>query len=120
MTLSSEEVLKIAVKAGDDKRAEDIMALDVRTISILADYFVVMHGNSEKQVEAIMNEVIDNAEAAHVEVKRVEGRDSAKWILIDLGDIVCHIFEASERENYNLEKLWGDMPRINVEGMLAK
>lgn len=119
MTLSSEEVLKIAVKAGDDKRAEDIMALDVRTISILADYFVVVHGNSEKQVEAIMNEVIDNAEAAHVEVKRVEGRDSAKWILIDLGDVVVHVFHYSERAFYNLEKLWSDAPLVDISEMVS-
>ncbi|MGX7419494.1 ribosome silencing factor [Carnobacterium gallinarum] len=118
MTVSSEEVLKIAVKAGDDKRAEDIMAMDVRNISILADYFVVMHGNSEKQVEAIMNEIVDNAEEAHVEVKRIEGRDSAKWILIDLGDVVVHIFHYSERAFYNLEKLWSDAPLVDISDMV--
>lgn len=118
MTVSSEEVLKIAVKAGDDKRAEDIMAMDVRNISILADYFVVMHGNSEKQVEAIMNEIIDEAEKAEVEVKRVEGRDSAKWILIDLGDVVVHVFHYSERGFYNLEKLWSDAPLVDISDMV--
>ena len=105
LTISSEEILEIAVKAADDKRAEDIMAMDVRNISILADYFVVMHGNSEKQVEAIVNEIVDQEEMAKVEVKRIEGRDSAKWMLIDLGDVVVHVFHYSERSFYNFRKL---------------
>ena len=66
-----------------------------------------------------MNEVIDNAEAAHVEVKRVEGRDSAKWILIDLGDVVVHVFHYSERAFYNLEKLWSDAPLVDISEMVS-
>ncbi|MDO0874131.1 ribosome silencing factor [Carnobacterium divergens] len=118
MTISSEEILEIAVKAADDKRAEDIMAMDVRNISILADYFVVMHGNSEKQVEAIVNEIVDQEEMAKVEVKRIEGRDSAKWMLIDLGDVVVHVFHYSERSFYNLEKLWSDAPLVDISKMV--
>ncbi|SER93167.1 ribosome-associated protein [Isobaculum melis] len=118
MTISSEEMLKIAVKAADDKRAEDILALDVRGISILADYFVIAHGNSDKQVEAIMNEIIDQEEAAKVTVKRVEGREEAKWILVDLGDVVVHIFHYSERSYYNLEKIWGDAPLVDIHDMV--
>lgn len=118
MTLSSEEILEIAVKAADDKRAEDIMAMDVRNISILADYFVVMHGNSEKQVEAIVNEIADQEEMAKVEVKRIEGKDSAKWMLIDLGDVVVHVFHYSERSFYNLEKLWSDAPLVDISKMV--
>ncbi|MDT1939196.1 ribosome silencing factor [Carnobacterium divergens] len=116
--MSSEEILEIAVKAADDKRAEDIMAMDVRNISILADYFVVMHGNSEKQVEAIVNEIVDQEEMAKVEVKRIEGRDSAKWMLIDLGDVVVHVFHYSERSFYNLEKLWSDAPLVDISKMV--
>ncbi len=118
LTISSEEILEIAVKAADDKRAEDIMAMDVRNISILADYFVVMHGNSEKQVEAIVNEIVDQEEMAKVEVKRIEGRDSAKWMLIDLGDVVVHVFHYSERSFYNLEKLWSDAPLVDISKMV--
>lgn len=118
LTISSEEILEIAVKSADDKRAEDIMAMDVRNISILADYFVVMHGNSEKQVEAIVNEIVDQEEMAKVEVKRIEGRDSAKWMLIDLGDVVVHVFHYSERSFYNLEKLWSDAPLVDISKMV--
>nr|WP_313468575.1 ribosome silencing factor [Carnobacterium sp.] len=115
---TSEKLLDLVVKAGDDKRAEDILAMDVRQISILADYFVVMHGNNEKQVQAIADEIIDQVQKAGLEVKRVEGRESAKWLLIDLGDVVVHVFHYSERAFYNLEKLWSDAPLVDITKMV--
>lgn len=118
MTTTSEKLLELVVKAADDKRAEDIMAMDVRKVSILADYFVVMHGNSEKQVQAIAEEIISQAQKAGYEVKRVEGKESAKWLLIDLGDIVVHVFHYSERAFYNLEKLWSDAPLVDITEMV--
>lgn len=118
MTTSSETLLELVVKAADDKRAEDIMAMDVRKVSILADYFVVMHGNSEKQVQAIAEEIISQAQKNGYEVKRVEGKESAKWLLIDLGDIVVHVFHYSERAFYNLEKLWSDAPLVDITEMV--
>ena len=116
MTATSDKILELVVKAADDKRAEDIMAMDVREVSILADYFVVMHGNSEKQVQAIADEIISHKQG--FEVKRVEGRDSAKWLLIDLGDVVVHVFHYSERAFYNLEKLWSDAPLVDITEMV--
>ncbi|WP_034550736.1 ribosome silencing factor [Carnobacterium funditum] len=118
MTATSEKLLELVVKAADDKRAEDIMAMDVREISILADYFVIMHGNSEKQVQAIADEIISQTQKTGYEVKRVEGRDSAKWLLIDLGDVVVHVFHYSERAFYNLEKLWSDAPLVDITEMV--
>ncbi|ALV20708.1 Ribosomal silencing factor RsfA (former Iojap) [Carnobacterium antarcticum] len=118
MIATSEKLLEIAVKAGDDKRAEDILAMDVRQISILADYFVVMHGNSEKQVQAIADEIIDQVHKAGLKVNRVEGRESAKWLLIDLGEIIVHVFHYSERSFYNLEKLWSDAPLVDITDMV--
>ncbi len=118
MTAVSEKLLELVVRAADDKRAEDIMAMDVREVSILADYFVVMHGNSEKQVQAIAEEIINQSQKSGYEVKRVEGRESAKWLLIDLGDIVVHIFHYSERAFYNLEKLWSDAPLVDITEMV--
>ncbi|MGY3750648.1 ribosome silencing factor [Vagococcus acidifermentans] len=111
-------MLEIAVKAADDKRAEDIVGLDVRGISVLADYFVICHGNSDKQVLAIANEVVDKMAEHHVEIKRVEGKDSARWILVDLGDVIVHVFHAEEREFYNLEKLWSDAPLVNLTALV--
>ncbi|MGL9910716.1 iojap-like ribosome-associated protein [Enterococcus sp. DIV0213h] len=114
ITIDSQKILEIAVKAADSKHAEDIMALDVREISLLADYFVICSGNSERQINAIIDEVIDKEEENQVSVRRVEGKDGGKWVLIDLGDVIVHVFSASERAFYNLEKLWSDAPLVDL------
>ena len=90
------------------------MALDVREISLLEDYFVICSGNSERQINAIIDEVIDKEEENQVSVRRVEGKDGGKWVLIDLGDVIVHVFSASERAFYNLEKLWSDAPLVDL------
>ncbi|MDN6626190.1 MAG: ribosome silencing factor [Pisciglobus halotolerans] len=120
MEKTSQTLLETVVKAGDDKRAEDIMALDVQEISLLADYFVIMHGNNDRQVEAIAESVIDAAEKTGYTVKNVEGKNSAKWVLVDLGDIIVHVFNHSERSFYNLEKLWSDAPLVNLSKWVTK
>lgn len=104
------ELLKIAVKAADDKRAEDIVALNMQGVSLIADYFIICHGNSDKQVQAIAREIREKAEENGHRVKLVEGFDEAKWILLDLGDVVAHVFQRDDRNYYNLERLWGDAP----------
>lgn len=116
--MDQNDLLRIAVKAADDKRAEDIVALNLKGISLIADYFIICHGNSEKQVQAIAREVKEKAEENHFDVKRIEGFDEAKWILIDLGDVVIHIFHRDERNYYNLERLWGDAPLEDINGVL--
>lgn len=112
--MENQELLKIAVKAADDKRAEDILALNMKGISLIADYFIICHGNSDKQVQAIAREIRDKAEESNYNVKRMEGFDEARWVLIDLGDVVAHVFHREERSYYNLERLWGDAPRVDV------
>ncbi len=103
-------MLMTAVKAADDKRAEDITVLNMKGISLISDYFVICHGNSDKQVQAIAREMKEKSEEHGFTVKRMEGFDEARWILVDMGDIVAHIFHKDERSYYNLERLWG-MPR---------
>ena len=116
--IDSKEQLQIAVKAADSKRAEDILALDVREVSLLADYFMICSANSERQINAITEEIIDKEEENNYEVKRIEGKEGGKWILIDLGDLIVHVFHAPEREFYNLEKLWSDAPLVNISEWL--
>ncbi|MEH7547762.1 ribosome silencing factor [Bacillus sp. AFS076308] len=112
--MDNQELLKIAVKAADDKRAEDILALDMRGISLIADYFIICHGNSDKQVQAIAREMKEKAQENGYDVKRIEGFDEATWVLIDLGDVVAHVFHRDERSYYNLERLWGDAPHVDI------
>ncbi|MDX5476013.1 MAG: ribosome silencing factor [Bacillaceae bacterium] len=108
------ELLKITAKAADDKRAEDLVALDMNGISLVADYFLICHGNSDKQVQAIAKEMKEKAEENGVTVKRMEGYDEARWILVDLGDVIAHVFHREERSYYNLERLWGDAERVDI------
>lgn len=117
--MTERELLVLAAKAADDKRAEDIVALNMQGISLIADYFLICHGNSEKQVQAIAREMKEKAEEAGVHVKRLEGFDEAKWILVDLGDVVAHVFHRDERLYYNLERLWGDAPLEDILSDLA-
>ncbi|MDF1508284.1 ribosome silencing factor [Robertmurraya sp. DFI.2.37] len=117
--MNDNQLLTIAVKAADDKRAEDIVALNMKGISLIADYFIICHGNSDKQVQAIAREIKEKAVENHYDVKRMEGYDEAKWILIDLGDVVAHVFHRDERSYYNLERLWGDAPTLNIQSELS-
>ncbi|MET1014107.1 MAG: ribosome silencing factor [Paenisporosarcina sp.] len=113
--MSESTLLEIAYKAADDKRAEDIVVLNMKGVSLLADYFVICHANSDRQVQAIAKEMADQASKAGYDVKRLEGFDSARWVLVDMGDVVAHVFHKDERAFYNLERLWGDAPIIEVE-----
>ncbi|OMP67616.1 ribosome silencing factor [Domibacillus epiphyticus] len=107
-------ILHAVTKAADDKRAENITALDMNGISPVADFFVICHGNSDKQVQAIAREVKEKAEELGADIKRMEGFDEARWVLIDIGDVVVHVFHRDERVYYNLERLWGDAPHVDI------
>lgn len=112
--------MQIAVKAADSKRAEDVLALDVQKISLLADYFLICSANTERQINAIVEEIVEKEEEAGVVVNRVEGKDGGKWVLIDMGDIIVHVFQTAERSFYNLEKLWSDAPLVDLHEWLEK
>lgn len=114
----SEQLLKNVVKAADNKRAEEIIALDVSKISLLADYFVIMQADSERQVKAIAENIQEQAQEAGYDVRNVEGKEGANWILIDLGDVVAHIFKTDTRKFYNLEKLWADAENVEINDWL--
>lgn len=112
--MNSKEKLEVIVKAADSKRAHNIVALNVHEVSLMADYFVIMDAASNRQVKSIADEVADQAEEAGISVKEVEGKDTANWILLDLGDVIVHVFQEDEREYYNLEKLWSDANSVDV------
>ncbi|RAP76760.1 ribosome silencing factor [Paenibacillus montanisoli] len=108
MTVQSDELLQIVVKAADDKKAQNVVALDLKNISLVADYFVICHGNSDVQVQAITTEIRKQAEMSGARVRGIEGVDTGRWVLVDIGDVVVHIFHREEREYYNIERLWSD------------
>ena len=119
MTKTALEVLELVVRAADDRLAQDIVAMDVRNVTPIADYFVVTHARNEKQLDAVVDSIIEAAHKAQVEVKNVEGKDGGKWVLIDLVEVIVHVFYYAERDHYNLEKLWQDAPLVDVQAWLS-
>ncbi|MBN9653752.1 ribosome silencing factor [Halobacillus sp. GSS1] len=115
--MESKELVNLAAQACDEKRAQDIVVLDMSEVSLIADYFLICEGSNERQVQAIARELKNQAEEHGIEVKRMEGFEQARWVLVDLNDIVCHIFHKDERHYYNLERLWGDADTVAVEGL---
>ncbi|SEJ22798.1 ribosome-associated protein [Bhargavaea ginsengi] len=113
--MTNQTLLETVYNAADDKKAADMVVLNMQGVSLLADYFLICHGNSDRQVQSIAREIKDRAEESGYNVKRLEGFDSARWILVDLGDVVAHVFHKDERAYYNLERLWGDAPELEME-----
>lgn len=112
---TAEEVALIAAKAADDKRGADIVVLDLRGISIMTDYFVIVDGDTEVQVRAIAEGIQKELEERGVPAMRREGWEDARWVLLDYGDTVIHVFRTEDREYYDLERLWGDAPRLVLD-----
>ncbi|MBJ6363067.1 ribosome silencing factor [Paenibacillus sp. MAHUQ-46] len=108
MTLNPDQIMQIAAEAADDKKAGRIVALDLKGISLVADYFVICQGNSDTQVQAITTEIRKRVEEKGGRLRGIEGFDSARWVLVDLGDVVVHVFHRDERDYYNIERLWSD------------
>lgn len=106
------DMLQVATAAAQSKGGEDLVALDVSEPLPLVDVFLLVTGSSERNVAAIADEVEDALiEAGHRRLRR-EGRAEARWILLDFGDLVVHVFHAEERAYYGLERLWNDCPVI--------
>lgn len=117
--MKEEQLLQYVAEIADDKHAHDLIILNMKGISIMADYFVICHGNSEKQVQAIARALKEGAAEQEIYARRMEGFDQARWVLVDLGDVIVHIFHKEERDYYNLEKLWGDAPIMTLENNLS-
>lgn len=98
--------------AASDKKAEDIVVLNVSEVTTIADLFVICSGRGERQVQGIADGIVEKATAAGRKPYGVEGYDGGRWVLIDLGDVVVHAFVPEERELYRLERLWGDAPVV--------
>jgi len=113
--ISSKEWALIAARAASDKKATAIMAIDVAQLLVVTDYFVICTGNTDIQVRAIADEIEDRLrEEGGIKPIGREGVSEAKWILLDYGDFVVHVFQPEERGFYRLETLWGDAPRLQL------
>ena len=122
MTASSRarELLQVAALAADSKQGEDLVALDVSGPLPLTDIFFLATGRNERNVQAIAGEIEDKMLEAGAKALRREGRAEGRWILLDFGDIVAHVFHEEDRMYYSLERLWKDCPAIPLELPVAK
>jgi ribosome-associated protein len=111
----SRDMLHIAAVAADAKGGEDLVALDVSEPLPLVDIFLLVTGRSERNVAAIADEIEDKLLGAGHKRLRREGRQEARWVLLDFGDLVVHVFHEQERVYYGLERLWKDCPVVPIE-----
>jgi len=112
---SSREWAVIAAESAAEKKAENVMAIEVAELFVVTDFFVIATGRTDTQVRAIADEVERGLlEKGGIKPIGREGASESKWILLDYGDLVVHVFQPREREFYRLEKLWSDAPRIEL------
>jgi ribosome-associated protein len=114
------ELLTVAALAADSKQADDLVALDVSGPLPLTDIFLLASGRNERNVQAIAGEIEDRMIAVGAKPLRREGRAEGRWILLDFGDIVAHVFHEEDRMYYSLERLWKDCPAIPLQLPVAK
>ncbi len=114
------ELLAVAALAADSKQAEDLVALDVSEPLPLTDIFLLASGRNERQVQAIADEIEEKLFEIGVKALRREGRGESRWILLDFGDLVAHVFHQEDRMYYSLERLWKDCPAIPLSLPVAE
>lgn len=115
--MNSNEIAKLAIEALEDKKAEDIKVIDISEVSVIADYFIIANGTNRNQIQTLSDNVQETLGKAGVELKQVEGYDSANWVLLDFRDVIIHIFDKENRLFYDLERIWRDGKLIEAENL---
>ena len=110
--------VSIIVKSADEKKAFDIQVIKISHLTSIADYFVITSGNSQRQVMSICDYIEEKMKNSGYELLHKDGYNTGKWILLDEGDIIVHVFYKEDREFYNLERLWVDGEDINIANIL--
>jgi ribosome-associated protein len=114
-----DERICTALRAASDKKALDLVVLDLRPIASFTDYFLIASGTNPRQVQAIADEVVEQLKKQGTRAARVEGYNTAEWVLVDYGDFVVHVFEDKARRFYDLERLWRDAARVSLPADIA-
>jgi ribosome-associated protein len=117
MQEKSREMTRIAIEALEDKKALDIRILDIREVSVIADYFVIAGGANPNQIQALCDNVREKLGRAGYPEKHIEGFETANWILMDFGDLIVHIFDHENRTLYDLERIWRDGRSVSPEDL---
>lgn len=118
--MTNNQKLETIVKALDSKKAEDIQAIRIGDLTIIADYFIIADGTSNTHTKALAEEVEFKMSELGIEPLRIEGYQEQSWIVLDYGDVVVHIFYKQTRQFYNLDGLWADGEPVDISAMLTK
>ena len=118
--MTSKEMAMTVAKILDGKKAIDIQAIEIKDLSTIGDYFVIASGSSNSQVKALSDAVEEAMSALGFEPRRIEGYQSAMWIVLDYYDVIVHIFYTEAREFYSLERLWSDAPQVDLSDVLTE
>jgi len=111
--MESKKLALLCRKLADNKKAEDLLVLDVRAISSITDYFVIATGSSEPHLRAIAEEITDTLKVEHdVSPRAKDGTLHTGWLVLDFFDVIVHVMRADVRQHFDLESLWGDAPRV--------
>lgn len=111
--MDSRKLARLCLELADNKKAEDVVVLDVRKLSSVTDYFVIASGTSEPHLRAIVDEIVDRLlDEHHLRPRAIDGTLHAAWLVLDYFDVIVHIMRIEVRERYDLEGLWGDAPRV--------
>lgn len=112
---NSREMAATAYHALNEKKGEDIKIIDIKEISVLADFFIIATGNNSSQVNALVDNVEEQLHKAGYHLKQREGQPDGNWVLLDFGDIIVHVFDKENRLFYDLERIWKDGHEINAD-----
>ncbi|WDV44670.1 ribosome silencing factor [Clostridiaceae bacterium M8S5] len=110
-------LLSDVLEAVHEKKAFDVKVLDITGLSSIADYFVICSANNERQVQSVADEIEKEVKDKNIDIN-LEGYRNGRWILMDLGDIIVHIFHKEDRDFYNLDRLWVDAVNLDVDNMI--
>ncbi len=111
---SPEQLARALVDAASDRKASDIVLLDLRGVTVVSDFFVICTGTSDRQVATLVRTLTDRAEEMGIGTKRIEGATDGGWVLIDFEDVIAHVFSPDQRSFYRLDELWKEAQPLLV------
>jgi ribosome-associated protein len=117
--MDSRKLALLCRELADNKKADDLVVLDLRKLSSVTDFFVIATGTSEPHLRAIIDEITDGVKKKFELRPRIEGRIQTAWIVLDYFDVIVHVMRTDVRERYDLEGLWGDAPRVSPKVVKA-
>jgi ribosome-associated protein len=112
--LKSITIAKLAAKRAEEKKAKDIVILEMKKVTTFTEYFVIVSGNSNIHVQSITDGILEELKKKKILLNHIEGYKEANWILLDYGEVIVHVFQREIRDYYQLEELWGDAKRIKI------